>query len=159
MNYNTLFSCNTMWTAIGAVGQWLGALATLGAVIVALKPYKRKLKIELESVVVKLDGESQILPSAIRIYNKGYMDEKIVGFGVISSEDVNLILSEEQIEVEKSGIKRVAVKHDDVWNALRLVDNKFFRIWIQDSAGYKFYSKPYCTDKYRKMSKVLDSFN
>lgn len=159
MNYNTLFSCDTMWTAIGAIGQWLCALATLGAVIVALKPYKRKLKIELESVVVKLNDESQILPLTIRIHNEGYIDEKIVAIGIASSKDVNLILSEEQIEVEKNGVKKVAVNREDVWNALCLVDNKLFRIWIQDNAGYKYYSKPYRTGKYKEMSKIMDPFN
>lgn len=33
------------WNAIGAIGQWVGALATFGAVLVALKQNKPKVKV------------------------------------------------------------------------------------------------------------------
>lgn len=146
-----------VWTAIGAIGQWACAVATFLAVVVALKPFKRKISVELESVIIKLNEETQILPSAIQIYNEGFTTERIVAIGIIS-KDGNFILSENQLEIEGRGVKKYVIKHDDFQNTLRLIDGSCFQIWIQVSAGNKYYSKEYPTAKYKETTKALGFF-
>ena len=148
-------NCNTVWTAIGAVGQILCALATFFTALIALKPFKRKMKVGLFSVIVNLDNESQIFPSKVCVVNKGFIEEEIVAVG-ISSRDGNFVLSEDKYVIEKGGVKEILINHEDVWNNLRLIDDKFFRVWIKDNAGYTYYSKKYPLKKYKNKSMLFD---
>jgi len=45
--------CDFNWDAIGAVGQWEGALFTATAVWVALIPYWKRYQISFESLIQK----------------------------------------------------------------------------------------------------------
>lgn len=145
-------NCSEFWTAFGALGQWACAVATLVAVIVALKPYRRNIKVELSSITYKLNDKAQTFPFVLCLYNKGFIDEIVVSIHV-SSNDGNFIISEKPIDIEKCGYKRIEI-NNDLLTALRLVDTQNFRISVQDSAGYIYYSKSYPTKKYKKQENI-----
>lgn len=141
---------STLWSAIGAIGQWVCAIATFCAVKVALKPYCRHIKVDLISVVIKSNDNPEVVPFILQIQNKEFNKEKIAGI-YITSNDGRFVLSKEQFVIEKAGTRNVSLNPDEFWNNLRLVDDKHFRILVQDSAGYCFYSKKYRTEKYKKI--------
>ena len=141
---------STLWSAIGAIGQWVCAIATFCAVKVALKPYYRRIKVDLISVIIKINDNSEVVPFILQVQNKGFNKEKIAGI-YITANDGRFVLSKEQIVIEKAGTRNVSLNPDGLWNNLRLVDDKHFRFLVQDSAGYCFYSKKYRTEKYKKI--------
>ena len=145
-------NCSEFWAAFGALGQWACAVATLGAVIVALRPYRRNIKVELFSITYKLNDKAQTLSFVICLYNKGFIDENVVSIHV-SSNDGNFIISEKPIDMEKRGVKRIEI-NNELLTALRLIDDRSFRISVQDSAGYVYYSKSYPTKKYKKQENI-----
>ena len=63
--------CDLNWDAIGAIGQWAGALFTAAAVWVALIPYWKRYQISFETqILVDTDDElnfDDIKPSDIKI--------------------------------------------------------------------------------------------
>ena len=62
---------SNIWSVIAALGQWACAIATFCAVMVALKPYKRRVLVSLTSLTVKIGDACQALPLCIRIENRG----------------------------------------------------------------------------------------
>ena len=129
-----------IWTVVAALGQWACAIATFCAVLVALKPYKRKVLVSLTRLTVKIGGASQVLPICIRIENKGTKTVSIQEAGVCEG-GVHVALFDVPIEVEDDGVQTIGVGYEQLLDCFVSKDRTNFRVYVQDSKKYRYYSK------------------
>lgn len=76
------------WTAAGAVGQWFGAIGTIGAVWIAISNNKSKIKIQLSE---KDSFYSSCPPKiCLLVINKGRFLVNFIGKGLVINKEEKL---------------------------------------------------------------------
>lgn len=144
------------WTALGAIGQWLCAIATFCAVIVALKPYKRGVKVKLSSLRLKLGKDSQVLPLFVLIDNNGMRDETIDSYGVCDRDmDCAFDLFPQKVEAESR--MKIPLAYKDLMNALSLLESNKFRVWVSDQRGNRYLSRTYLKSRFAENKTIKKS--
>ncbi len=152
---------NLFWTAFGAIGGTLGALATTAAVIVSLWQtkiaYKKKLKISFSdnSAIPVKDKLVQVV--TFNISNVGNKDVVLSGLKLTQKEGYDLVilppyLKYKTIEFpnelkQEHSATLVMEMNDFIANYNEIVEkmpklrNKKIKIVVTDSVGHNYYLK------------------
>ena len=145
------------WAAIGAIGQWLSAIATFAAVLVALKPFKRGMVVKLSRLEVKLGEERHVFPLQITLYNYGYKDINIASWGVCDSK-LNVVIEDISHLVKAESTINLSLKEKSFIDAVSVLEGKKFQIWIKDINGKQFHSKRYTKNDFKERDRLRNSF-
>lgn len=130
------------WTAFGAIGQWMCAIATFLAVLVALKPYRRKLDVGLISIGIALEGEKQVIPLSVRITNTGQKPITIKEIGISENQYKTVFQNEFSIIPEESQCS-FPVSPQTLQDNLMHKEICFFRIYVCDTLGRYYYTSKF----------------
>lgn len=132
---------NINWEILGVIGQWLGAFATFGAVIVALKPYREKLDFQftmltnLENTPTVLIWNNSLnvkLIKELQIYNgKPFFTKKLImKINYIDYID-DLISTPDNIYIKPGDFYKLQLNndriiHNYIHNPIKLDGKKIF---------------------------------
>ena len=147
----------SFWTAFGAIGQWLCAIATFVAVLVALKPYKRKLKVRLVSVRITSEMGEEVVPLNVIVKNTGQKPIMITGIG-IAEKKYEILFWEGFSELAEECQDSLPVNTKTLWNCFLNEDIKNFRVFVYDTNGNYYYSPKYKKSAFKENAEVSELF-
>lgn len=147
---------NTTWTAIGAIGQVLGAIATFCAVIVALRPYRKKVVVRLRSVFASIGKEKTALSIYVCVKNDGAKPITVQKIGIKEKYETIIIEGEFLIEDEDQASFKITQEqlHDSFYNGQK----GYFSVFVYDSKGNYYFSKKYPKCKFTKNESISELF-
>lgn len=130
-----------IWNVVRALGTWAGSIATFLAVLVALKPYRRKLRVLPIHIQYSFDGETFSAGCLLSVTN---LCEKQLG---ISSWGIATTWKHSLYEIKESNLlltpdqgQKIPVIPQDLTAALQKMGKKRFRFFVIDQAGYSYFS-------------------
>lgn len=147
----------SFWTAFGAIGQWLCAIATFAAVLVALKPYQRKLKVSLVNIRITAEVGEEVVPLSVLIKNTGQKLIVITGIGIAEKQYKNKFwegFSKLAGEAQDS----LPVSTKTLWSCFLNQDIKSFRVFVCDANGNYYYSPKYKKSAFKENVEVSELF-
>ena len=147
----------SFWTAFGAIGQWLCAIATFIAVLVALKPYKRKLKVRLVSITITVGAGEEVVPLSVLVKNTGQKPIAITGVG-IAEKQYEILFWEGISELAEECQDSLPVSTKTLWNCFLNEDIKQFRVFVCDANGNYYYSPKYKKSAFRENTEISELF-
>lgn len=142
----SLILCKTInWTAVSAIGQIMCAIATFLAVVVALMPYKRKVKVGLTSV--KIDHDNINISFNVVLENCGETTLRIKEWG-IKGAGFEVQLGTDQIILDPREVKRIPINQSSFREAIELEKSSMFSVYAIDSGENIFCSKKYMSSDF-----------
>lgn len=147
---------NTIWTAVGAIGQILCAIATFCAVIVALKPYRKKVVVTLKRIKMVMGNEEMTLPVCIHIRNEGAKPIKIIKIGI--KEKFETIIIEGEYPIEDEDQANFSINQRQLLESFYNEQEDKFSIIAYDSKGNYYTSQKYHKQIFAENEAISDLF-
>lgn len=144
------------WTAIGAIGQILCAIATFCAVIVALKPYKKRVVVHLKSITIVMGEEKTTLPICICVRNDGAKPIKIEKIGI--KEKLETIIIEGEFPIEDEDQANFNITQEQLLDSFYNEQEGYFSVFVYDSKGNCYVSQKYPKHKFAKNDSISELF-
>lgn len=133
------------WDAVAALGQWAGAIATTIAVVVALKPYKKKASVEVQTITIALGNESQTIPMMLTVRNSGGMAMWVDSYGIADSKSksAHSVATDIAKRIEPNCAIAFPVGINNISEILDTIQSKKIRFWVKDQSGTIYFSEKF----------------
>lgn len=142
-----------IWNIVGALGTWVGSIATFLAVIVALKPYRRKLKVSPIHIQYTFNGKTSSAGYLLSITNLCEKQLGIASWGVATKWKHSLyeVMGLDLMLTPDQG-QKISINPQELNDALQKIDKRKFRFFVIDQARHQYFSSPQ-----KKTDFVIDS--